>query len=202
MRPVRVVQGTMVPLPRADIDTDQIIPKQFLTRIERTGYGEFLFWDWSRDGGGAPVDGFFTNDPARRGAKVLVAGDNFGCGSSREHAVWAIQDWGFEAVVAPSFADIFKGNSYQSGLLPVELPAGTVAELMMAADDPNAIVTVDLERQIVICGDLQASFEIDPTVRDRLLKGLDAIGLTMEHEAAISAYEAQRPEWLPRSVTE
>jgi 3-isopropylmalate/(R)-2-methylmalate dehydratase small subunit len=199
MRPVNVIQGAMVPLPRADVDTDQIIPKQFLTRIERTGYGAFLFWNWAYDDDGNPVE-FFTHDPARRGAKVLVAGPNFGCGSSREHAVWAIQDWGFEAVVAPSFGDIFRNNSYQSGLLPVELPEETVNRLIEAAAAPNTIVTIDLETQTVRCGDLEASFDIDPSVKDRLLKGLDAIGLTLEHEDAIEAYEARRPEWLPRSV--
>ncbi|HEX9763363.1 MAG TPA: 3-isopropylmalate dehydratase small subunit, partial [Acidimicrobiia bacterium] len=149
MKPVRTVEGTMVALPRADIDTDQIIPKQFLTRVERTGYGDFLFYDWARDVEGNPDTGFFTHDPARRGARVLVAGDNFGCGSSREHAVWALQDWGFDAVVATSFADIFRSNAINVGLLPVEVPRSVVEALLAVAEDRAAIVSIDLQARTI-----------------------------------------------------
>lgn len=197
MKPVGIISGTMVPFPRADVDTDQIIPKQFLTRIERDGYGDFLFYDWARDTDGAPIEDFFTNDPVRQGAKVLIAGDNFGCGSSREHAVWAIQDWGFEAVVATSFADIFKANSYQTGLLPVEVPQSVVIELLTTAEDPQATVTIDLEKQFLTSSGTEASFSVDPTARDRLLRGLDPIGVTLELAGAISEYETGRAHWLP-----
>ena len=196
MKPVSEVQGTMVPLPQADIDTDQIIPKQFLTRIERTGYGEFLFHDWATTEDGNPSSDFFTNDPTRRGSKVLVAGRNFGCGSSREHAVWAIQDWGFDAVIAPSFGDIFRNNSVNVGLLTIELPDEAVAELQELAKDPTAVVTVDLEDQLVECGDFAVEFDIDREVKERLVKGLDPIGMTLQKEDAISAYESSRPAWL------
>jgi 3-isopropylmalate/(R)-2-methylmalate dehydratase small subunit len=196
VKPVSKVQGTMVPLPQADVDTDQIIPKQFLTRIERTGYGEFLFHDWATTEDGNPSSDFFTNDPTRRGSKVLVAGRNFGCGSSREHAVWAIQDWGFDAVIAPSFGDIFRNNSVNVGLLTIELPNEATAELQELAKDPTAVVTVDLEDQLVQCGDFAVEFDIDREVKERLLKGLDPIGMTLQEEDAISSYESARPAWM------
>lgn len=196
MTPISVVTGTMVPLPQADIDTDQIIPKQFLTRIERTGYGDFLFHDWATTEEGAPSSDFFVNDPQRAGAKVLVAGRNFGCGSSREHAVWAIQDWGFDAVIAPSFGDIFRNNCVNVGLLTVELPDDHVALIQQIAQDPNATIRVDLEQQVVEAADYVFEFDIDPEVKERLLQGLDPIGLTLQEEAAIAAYESRRPVWL------
>jgi 3-isopropylmalate/(R)-2-methylmalate dehydratase small subunit len=198
VKPVSVVSGTMVPLPRADVDTDQIIPKQFLTRIERTGYGEFLFYDWARTEDGEPSSDFFVHDPKRQGAKVLVAGRNFGCGSSREHAVWAIQDWGFDAVIAPSFGDIFRNNCVNVGLLTVELPDEEVARLQDMAQNPGVVITVDLERQVVEAGDYVFDFEVDPGVKERLLNGLDPIGVTLLEEDAISRYEATRPAWLSR----
>lgn len=195
MNPVSVVTGPMVPLPQADVDTDQIIPKQFLTRIERTGYGEFLFFDWARTDDDQPSSDFFTNDPTRRGAKVLVAGPNFGCGSSREHAVWAIKDWGFEAVIAPSFGDIFRNNSMNVGLLTVTLPDEIVTELMDLAQNPAAIVTIDVERQLIEAEGLVAEFDIEPTAKERLINGLDPIGVTLLEDDAISAFEATRPAW-------
>jgi len=198
VKPVSVVSGTMVPLPRADVDTDQIIPKQFLTRIERTGYGEFLFYDWARTEDGEPSSDFFVHDPKRQGAKVLVAGRNFGCGSSREHAVWAIQDWGFDAVIAPSFGDIFRNNCVNVGLLTVELPDDEVARLQDMAQNPAVGITVDLERQVVEAGDYVFDFDVDPGVKERLLNGLDPIGVTLLEDDAISAYEARRPTWLSR----
>lgn len=196
MKPVSLVQGTMVPLPRADVDTDQIIPKQFLTRIERTGYGEFLFYDWARTEEGEPSSDFFVHDPKRQGAKVLVAGRNFGCGSSREHAVWAIQDWGFDAVIAPSFGDIFRNNCVNVGLLTVELPDADVARLQEMAQNPGVVVSVDLEQQIVEAGDYVFEFDVDPGVKERLLKGLDPIGVTLLEDEAISRFESTRPAWL------
>lgn len=196
MKPVSEIKGTMVPLPQADVDTDQIIPKQFLTRTERTGYGDFLFYDWATTSDGAPSSDFFVNDPSRAAAKVLIAGRNFGCGSSREHAVWAIQDWGFDAVIAPSFGDIFRNNSVNVGLLTVELPEADVARLQDIAQDPNASIRVDLETQVVEAEDFVFEFDIDPGVRDRLLKGLDPIGLTLQEDPAISEYESRRPAWM------
>lgn len=196
MKPVSKVSGRMVPLPHADVDTDQIIPKQFLTRTERTGYGDFLFFDWATTEDGKPSSDFFTNDPNRRGAKVLIAGRNFGCGSSREHAVWAIQDWGFDAVIAPSFGDIFRNNSVNTGLLTIELPDEVVAQLLDAAQNPATVVDIDLEGQVVQVGDFAVEFDFDPEPKERLLKGLDPIGRTLEEDAAISEYESNRPSWL------
>ncbi|MGD2061085.1 MAG: 3-isopropylmalate dehydratase small subunit, partial [Acidimicrobiia bacterium] len=159
MKPVSKIDGRMVPLPQADVDTDQIIPKQFLTRTERTGYGDFLFFDWATTEDGRPSSDFFTNDPSRQGAKVLVAGRNFGCGSSREHAVWAIQDWGFDAVIAPSFGDIFRNNSNNVGLLTIELPEEIVTQLQDLASSPTAELSIDLERQLIESGDFAVEFD-------------------------------------------
>jgi 3-isopropylmalate/(R)-2-methylmalate dehydratase small subunit len=192
--------GSMVPLDRADVDTDQIIPQQFLKRIERDGYGEFLFYNWAHTEDGTPSSDFVINDPARRGAKVLVAGPNFGCGSSREHAPWAIQQWGFDAVITPSAADIFRNNSSFSGLLIVELPRDAVTRLMDLAADPRAEVTIDLETQTVTAEGLEEHFDFDPTAKDRLLQGLDGVGVTLTHAEAIAAHEAGRPSWLPTTV--
>lgn len=196
MKPVSVVAGTMVPLPQADVDTDQIIPKQFLTRTERTGYGQYLFFDWATTEDGRPSSDFFVNDPERRGAKVLIAGRNFGCGSSREHAVWAIQDWGFDAVIAPSFGDIFRNNSMNVGLLTIELPDEIVSQLLDLAQDPNTEIHIDLESQLVEAGDFAVEFDFDSEPKERLLSGLDPIGLTLKEESTIDDYEARRPAWL------
>ena len=201
MKPVSVVSGTMVPLTQGDVDTDQIIPKQFLTRTERTGYGDFLFYDWATTEDGTPSSDFFTNDPSRQGAKVLVAGRNFGCGSSREHAVWAIQDWGFDVVIAPSFGDIFRNNSVNVGLLTVELPDDIVAQLQELAKSPAAVVTVDLERQVVEVGDFAVEFEIDPQVKERLLEGLDPIAMTLQEDEAITAFENGRRPWMQKAAS-
>ena len=200
MRPVTTITGSMVPLDRADVDTDQIIPQQFLKRIERDGYGEFLFYNWAHTEDGTPSSDFVINDPARRGARVLVAGPNFGCGSSREHAPWAIQQWGFDAVITPSAADIFRNNSSFSGLLIVELPRDAVTRLMDLAADPRAEVTIDLETQTVTAEGLEEHFDFDPTAKDRLLQGLDGVGVTLTHAEAIAAHEADRPSWLPTTV--
>jgi 3-isopropylmalate/(R)-2-methylmalate dehydratase small subunit len=193
MEPVRTIRGRMAPLDRANVDTDQIMPKQFLKRIERSGYGPFLFYDWRQAGG------FVLDDPAYRGASVLVAGPNFGCGSSREHAAWGLQDAGFRAVIAPSFADIFRANCVKIGLLPVELDEPAVRRLLaLAVRAPDAPVTVDLPTQSVRADGIEASFAIDSFWKECLLNGWDEIGLTLRQEAAIAAYEARRPAWLPR----
>jgi 3-isopropylmalate/(R)-2-methylmalate dehydratase small subunit len=197
VKPVNRIVGTMAPLPRADVDTDQIIPKQFLKRIERTGYGEFLFYDWARNQTGELDPDFVLNDPRRRQAKVLLTGANFGCGSSREHAVWAIQDRGFEAVVATSFADIFRNNSVNVGLLPVQVTADVLEELIKLADSESAELIVDLESQTLTGQGVSAFFEIDADARRRLLAGLDPISETLQLADAIGVHESTRPKWMP-----
>ena len=197
MKPVGKITGTMVPLPRADVDTDQIIPQKFLKRVERTGYGEFLFSHWAHYEDGSPRPDFIFNNAARRSAKVLVAGPNFGCGSSREHAVWAIQGWGIEAVVAPSVGDIFANNAANCGLLTIELPEESVKRLLSIAEDPAVEVVIDLSGQTLRAGDLRASFDFDPDAKASLLAGVDRIGSTLRREAAITRYETERDSWLP-----
>ena len=182
----------MAPLDRADVDTDQIIPKQFLKRIERTGYGPFLFFDW-RAGGD-----FVLDRPEHAGATVLVTGANFGCGSSREHAPWALRDFGFKAIISSSFADIFLANSYKTGILAVTLPDRQVRHLMdLALEDPTTKVTVDLEKQEVRGEGFGYRFEIDAFARNCLLHGLDEIALVELHDSEIVAFESRRPAWLP-----
>ncbi len=183
--------GLVAPLDRINVDTDQIIPKQFLKRIERTGFGQFLFYDWRFTGDGSPDPGFVLNEDRYRGATILVAGDNFGCGSSREHAPWALQDYGFRVIIAPSFADIFYNNCFKNGLLPVVLPAGTVRRMLdSAAKQPRYTVSVDLERQVVTEPDgASGRFEVDPFRKTFILKGLDEIGWTLQYEDDIAAYE-------------
>ncbi len=200
MKPVGTISGTMIPLDRADIDTDQIIPQQFLKRIERDGYGEFRFYNWAHTDDGTPSSDFIINDPIRRGAKVLVTGPNFCCGSSREHAPWALQQWGFDAVITPSAADIFRNNSSQTGLLIVELPPTAVSRLMELAASPTAEVTIDLDSQTVTADDFEEHFEFDPGAKDRMLRGLDAVGVTLTYDDAISAHEATRPAYLPEAA--
>jgi len=193
MQPFRVHQGLAVPLDRVNVDTDQIIPKQFLKRIERTGFGEFLFYDWRHKADGGQTS-FVLDEPRYRGATVLIAGKNFGCGSSREHAVWALADFGFRAVIAPSFADIFANNSTKNGFLTVILHEDEVAELMRRAQKEGYPLTVDLEQRMVYDGQgFSASFPIDDFIRHCLLEGLDDIGLTLQHESEIAAYEAAHP---------
>ena len=183
MKAVRRIEGRVAVLDRADVDTDQIMPKQFLKRIERTGYGEFLFFDWRKD------PDFELNRPETKGARVLVTGRNFGCGSSREHAAWGLQDYGFEAVIAPSFGDIFFQNSLKIGLLPIRLPPGIVREL--AGEEE---LTIDLEaRRIRTADGHEIPFELDEFQRHCLLNGLDEIGLSLEHEAEIAEFERTHP---------
>jgi 3-isopropylmalate/(R)-2-methylmalate dehydratase small subunit len=193
MTPFRSHTGRVVPLDRANVDTDQIIPKQFLKRIERTGFGEFLFYDWRVLPGGEPDSSFILNQPRYRGTSILVAGKNFGCGSSREHAPWALVDYGFRAIIAPSFADIFRNNCMKNGLLPVTLKEEEVATLINNARTiDNYELTVDLERRLVTdARGFSASFAIDDFQRHCLMEGLDDIGLTLLHEADIAAYEGR-----------
>ena len=187
MRAFRAVTSHAAVLDRPDVDTDQIIPKQFLKRIDRAGFGEFLFFDWRKD------PAFELNQPGWSGARILLAGSNFACGSSREHAAWALQDYGFDAIIAPSYGDIFRTNATQVGLLPVELPEDVVKRLMEVASS-GASLTVDLEQQTVTPEHGEpVGFEIDAFVRHCLLEGLDSIGLTLEHEDDIAAFEAGNP---------
>src|SRR5919199_44266 len=202
MEPFKQHTGLVAPLDRVDVDTDQIIPKQFLKSIARTGFDQGLFFDWRFLADGTPNPEFVLNKPEYAGASVLVSGRNFGSGSSREHAPWALQQYGFRAVIAPSFADIFRNNCYQNGLLPVVLPEPRVRQLIeRATSEPGFKLTIDLEQQTVSDErDTLANFEIDPFVKHRLLNGLDDIGLTMQHANDIDAYEARRPGFLPQTV--
>jgi 3-isopropylmalate/(R)-2-methylmalate dehydratase small subunit len=195
MKPFREHRGRVVPLDRVNVDTDQIIPKQFLKRIERTGFGQFLFYDWRFGADGKKNAGFVLDEPRYESASVLVAGKNFGCGSSREHAVWALADFGFHAVISSSFADIFANNSAKNGFLTVCLNENEVTELMRRAREFNNYqLTIDL-KQCEVSDDqgFRAQFRIDEFVRHCLLNGLDDIGLTLQHEAEIAAYEALHP---------
>jgi 3-isopropylmalate/(R)-2-methylmalate dehydratase small subunit len=210
MEPFKTITSLATPLDRVNVDTDQIIPKQFLKRIERSGYGEFLFFDWRRlqegPNTGDPDPSFVLNDPRYAGAKILIAGKNFGCGSSREHAAWALSDFGFRAVIAPAFADIFFSNAGKNGIVLVRLSEEDVALLLnRAATTPNYELTVSLEAQTVTDAQgFHATFEIDPFRKYCLIEGLDDIGLTLRHAAALDTYEAQHDHnnWLkPRAAT-
>jgi len=192
MEPITIIEGTALPVDRSDVDTDQIIPAQYLKRVERTGFGPFLFDEWRKD------PDFVMNDPRYEGASILLAGPNFGCGSSREHAPWAIEDAGFKAVIAPSFADIFRNNCTKIGLLPVELREESVRALMDAVlDDPTTRIVVDLDGLAVRAPGLDEVFDMESFTRWRLLEGLDDIGLSLRNEEKITAYEAGRPSYLP-----
>ena len=194
MEPVEIVSGTAVPLRRADVDTDQIIPSDWLKRVERTGFDKGLFSEWrdSRD--------FVLNDERFEGAVVLVAGPNFGTGSSREHAVWAIQQYGFAAVVSPRFADIFRNNCTKNGLVPVQVPAEVGEALLDAIEaDPGLVMTIDVANLTLEAPDagISCSFPLDSAIQERFIEGLDDIGISLRHEDAIAGYEADRPVWLP-----
>ncbi len=195
MQPFRKHTGIVAPLDRVNVDTDQIIPKQFLKRVERTGFGEFLFYDWRFSGDGKKISDFVLHAPRYAKASILVAGKNFGCGSSREHAVWALADYGFRVVIASSFADIFANNSLKNGLLTVRLNEEQVAEIMRRSQEIEGYqMTVDLEALRVDDGrGFAAAFAMDDFSRHCLLNGLDDIGLTLQHEAEIKTYEASHP---------
>jgi 3-isopropylmalate/(R)-2-methylmalate dehydratase small subunit len=198
MDPVRIITGTMAPLMRSHIDTDQIIPKQFLKRVERSGFGPFLFYDWAVDAEGERRPEFVLNQPGYDSASVLVTGPNFGSGSSREHAPWALLDAGIKAVIAPSFADIFRNNSLKNGLLPIILDDQEVQRLADLAADPAERITIDVDAGAVTAGGRTVSFYLDPFVKHCLLNGLDDVALTLDHAAEISAFETARPEFKPR----
>jgi 3-isopropylmalate/(R)-2-methylmalate dehydratase small subunit len=196
MERFKKVRGKILPLPRADVDTDQIIPAKYLKRIERTGFGEFAFDAWRKD------PNFVLNDHRYDGAEILVTGPNFGCGSSREHAPWALQQMGLKAIVAPSFADIFRNNCAKIGLLTVELPQESIDRLIARAEDsPGYEMEVDLETQTVSLGNGKSRrFEVDPFVKHCMLNGLDEIGLTLQEADAIDAFESKRSDLLPSTA--
>jgi len=197
MEPVIVVTGTAVPLDRSDVDTDQIIPSDWLKKVERTGFGAGLFSEWRDD------RDFVLNQPQFAGASVLVAGPNFGTGSSREHAVWAIMDYGFQAVVSPRFADIFRNNCTKNGLVPVQVRAEIVEALMNAInEDPTLEITIDVERRTISApaAGIDAEFPLDDATRERFLQGLDDIGITLGYADAIATYEATRPSFKPSTA--
>jgi 3-isopropylmalate/(R)-2-methylmalate dehydratase small subunit len=197
MEPVIVVTGTAVPLDRSDVDTDQIIPSDWLKKVERTGFGAGLFSEWRDD------REFVLNLAQFGGASILVAGPNFGTGSSREHAVWAIMDYGFEAVISPRFADIFRNNCTKNGLIPVEVPADVAEALLRAVeDDPALEITIDVERRTVAApaAGIESEFPLDEATRHRFLEGLDDIGITLGHADDITTYEANRQPWLPSTA--
>jgi 3-isopropylmalate/(R)-2-methylmalate dehydratase small subunit len=195
MKPFTVHRGRVAPLDRVNVDTDQIIPKQFLKRIEKTGFGQFLFYDWRFGADGKKNADFVLDEPRYEGASILVAGKNFGCGSSREHAVWALADFGFRAVISSSFADIFANNGTKNGFLTVRLSEDEAAELMQRAQEIDDYqITIDLEKcEVRDDTDFRAKFPMNEFVRHCLLNGLDDIGLTLQHEAEIAAYETEHP---------
>jgi 3-isopropylmalate/(R)-2-methylmalate dehydratase small subunit len=195
VEPVHIVSGTAVPLDRSDVDTDQIIPSDWLKKVERTGFGKGLFSEWRDD------RNFVLNRPEHAAATILVAGPNFGTGSSREHAVWALTDYGFRAVISPRFGDIFRNNCTKAGLLPVQVSADVGRQLLDAVSaDPSLEITIDVARLRVSvpAAGIEADFPLDPFTQHRLLNGLDDIGLTLQHEPDITRHEQQRAEWLPR----
>lgn len=198
MQPFTALMGLVAPLDRVNVDTDQIIPKQFLKTIKRTGLREGLFFDWKKKKDGSPDPDFFLNQPRYQAATILLTRDNFGCGSSREHAPWALLDQGFRCVIAPSFADIFYNNCFQNGILPVVLKSEEVAALFQEASAPGYQLTVDLAQQTVTTPRGTAyRFEVDPFRKDCLYRGLDSIGLTLQHDASITAYEQRRKQDAP-----
>jgi len=194
MQAVRVHEGRAVPLDRSDVDTDQISPSDWLKRVERTGFGQGLFSEWRDD------RDFILNDERYAGASILVAGSNFGTGSSREHAVWALMDYGFMAIISPRFGDIFRNNSTKNGLIPVQVSEQAASDLRAALhDDPDLLVTIDVERRVVSAPaiGLEESFPLDDATQERFLEGLDDIGITLRSASAIDTFESDRPSWLP-----
>ena len=192
MEPFVKIKGLVATLDRVNVDTDQIIPKQFLKRIERTGYGQFLFYDWRLNEDGSPNPDFELNAPQFKGASILLTRDNFGCGSSREHAPWALLDYGFRSILAPSFADIFYNNCFKNGMLPVRLPQDQISELFeWVGANSGAQLTVDLESQTLSGDSMEYPFEVDPFRRNCLLKGLNDIDLTLQYEEQIREYESK-----------
>ncbi|MER0467009.1 3-isopropylmalate dehydratase small subunit [Bacillus cabrialesii subsp. cabrialesii] len=197
MEPLKTHTGKAAVLNRINVDTDQIIPKQFLKRIERTGYGRFAFFDWRYDANGEPNPEFELNQPAYQGASILIAGENFGCGSSREHAPWALDDYGFKIIIAPSFADIFHQNCFKNGMLPIRMPYDNWKKLVGQYENQSLQMTVDLENQLIHDSEgNQISFEVDPHWKEMLVNGYDEISLTLLLEDEIKQFESQRSSWL------
>ncbi|MEC1753704.1 3-isopropylmalate dehydratase small subunit [Bacillus mojavensis] len=197
MEPLKTHTGKAAVLNRINVDTDQIIPKQFLKRIERTGYGRFAFFDWRYDANGEPNPEFELNQPAYEGASILIAGENFGCGSSREHAPWALDDYGFKIIIAPSFADIFHQNCFKNGMLPIRMPYNNWKKLVGQYENQSLQMTVDLENQLIHDSEgNQISFEVDPHWKEMLINGYDEISLTLLLEDEIKQFESQRSSWL------
>ncbi|MEC1671553.1 3-isopropylmalate dehydratase small subunit [Bacillus mojavensis] len=197
MEPLKTHTGKAAVLNRINVDTDQIIPKQFLKRIERTGYGRFAFFDWRYDANGEPNPEFELNQPAYDGASILIAGENFGCGSSREHAPWALDDYGFKIIIAPSFADIFHQNCFKNGMLPIRMPYDNWKKLVGQYENQSLQMTVDLENQLIHDSEgNQISFEVDPHWKEMLINGYDEISLTLLLEDEIKQFESQRSSWL------
>ena len=195
MKKLKIIKSTMLPLNMSNVDTDQIMPKQFLKRVERSGYGEYLFHDWKKD------PDFPLNNGLYKGAKVLVAGDNFGTGSSREHAPWGLQDWGFEAIISTKFADIFRLNSINIGLVPIETNQENVEALFSKIDtDSETIIQISIEDKTVVCGDISFSFSLDDFSQKRIIEGLDKIDITLGYLDQIENFSQSRKRWKPKLV--
>ena len=195
MKKLKIIKSTMLPLNMSNVDTDQIMPKQFLKRVERSGYGEYLFHDWKKD------PDFPLNNGLYKGAKVLVAGDNFGTGSSREHAPWGLQDWGFEAIISTKFADIFRLNSINIGLVPIETNKENVEALFSKIDtDSETIIQISIEDKTVVCGDISFSFSLDDFSQKRIIEGLDKIDITLGYLDQIENFSQSRKRWKPTLV--
>ncbi|MDB4813827.1 3-isopropylmalate dehydratase small subunit [Acidimicrobiia bacterium] len=195
MKKLKIIKSTMLPLNMSNVDTDQIMPKQFLKRVERSGYGEYLFYDWKKD------PDFPLNNGLYKGAKVLVAGDNFGTGSSREHAPWGLQDWGFEAIISTKFADIFRLNSINIGLVPIETNQDNVEALFSKIDtDSETIIQISIEDKTVVCGDISFSFSLDDFSQKRIVEGLDKIDITLGYLDQIENFSQSRKHWKPKLV--
>tara|TARA_B110001452_G_scaffold265075_1_gene269156 strand:+ start:1181 stop:1771 length:591 start_codon:yes stop_codon:yes gene_type:complete len=193
MKKLNNFTSTMLPLPMSNIDTDQIMPKQFLKRVERSGYGQYLFHDWKKE------EEFPLNDEAYKNAKVLIAGTNFGTGSSREHAPWGLQDWGFDAIISSKFADIFKLNSINIGLVPIETTEKIMSQLFSKVNsNPNTEIKVSINDKLVICEELEFNFEIDDFSQNRILNGIDKIDISLEYSEMIDAFKNNRSSWLPK----
>jgi len=195
MRKLKTINSTMLPLNMSNVDTDQIMPKQFLKRVERSGYGKYLFYDWKKD------PDFPLNNESYKGAKVLVAGDNFGTGSSREHAPWGLQDWGFDAIISTKFADIFRLNSINIGLVPVETSQDNVEALFNKIyADPNTTIQISIEEKKVVCDEISFSFSLDDFSQKRIIEGLDKIDITLGYVDQIESFSQSRKQWKPKLV--